>query len=83
MRRALLVGALAAALWATAGYAQDAVKIGVIMPYSGQFADPGIQSDNGIKLYLKEHGGNLGGKDVEGDEAAFHRIILPEFRDQW
>ncbi len=65
MRRALLVGALAAALWATASHAQDTVKIGVIMPYSGQFADPGIQSDNGIKLYLKEHGGKLGGKDVE------------------
>jgi branched-chain amino acid transport system substrate-binding protein len=65
MRRALLVGALAAAVWATASHAQDTVKIGVIMPYSGQFADPGIQSDNGIKLYLKEHGGKLGGKDVE------------------
>ena len=32
------------------------VKIGVIMTYSGQFADAGIQIDNGIKLYMKQHG---------------------------
>jgi branched-chain amino acid transport system substrate-binding protein len=65
MRRVLLASALASGLGATASHAQDTVKIGVIMPYSGQFADPGIQSDNGIKLYLNEHGGKLGGKDVE------------------
>ena len=65
MRCVLLAGALASGLWASASQAQDAVKIGVVMPYSGQFADPGTQSDNGIKLYLKEHGGKLGGKDVE------------------
>ena len=44
---------------------QDTVKIGVIMPYSGQFADPSTQSDDGIKLYLKQHGDKLGGKNVE------------------
>src|ERR1700733_5125292 len=48
-----------------AGYAEDAVKIGIIMPYSGQFADPSAQSDNGLKLYLKQHGNKLGGRDVE------------------
>jgi branched-chain amino acid transport system substrate-binding protein len=48
-----------------AGYAEDAVKIGIIMPYSGQFADPAAQSENGLKLYLKQHGDKLGGRDVE------------------
>jgi branched-chain amino acid transport system substrate-binding protein len=48
-----------------AGYAEDAVKIGIIMAYSGQFADPSAQSDNGLKLYLKQHGSKLGGRDVE------------------
>jgi len=45
--------------------AEDTVKIGVIMAYSGQFADPTTQTDNGIKLYLKQHGDRLGGKKVE------------------
>ena len=47
------------------GHAQDTIKIGIIMPYSGQFADPTIQGDDGIKLYLKQHGDKLGGKTVE------------------
>jgi len=67
MRRILLagIGALASGLLPAAGHAQDTVKIGVIMPYSGQFADPSTQSDDGIKLYLKQHGDKLGGKNVE------------------
>src|ERR1700683_1443496 len=48
-----------------AGRVEDAVKIGIIMAYSGQFADPSAQSDNGLKLYLKQHGNKLGGRDVE------------------
>jgi branched-chain amino acid transport system substrate-binding protein len=65
MRRLLYACALAPVLLATAAHAQDTVKIGVIMAYSGQFADPSTQVDNGIKLYLKQHGGKLGGKNVE------------------
>jgi branched-chain amino acid transport system substrate-binding protein len=44
---------------------KDTIKIGVILTYSGQFADPTAQIDNGIKLYLKQHGDKLGGKKVE------------------
>ena len=64
----LLLGAAALAaglLAATAADAQDTIKIGVILSYSGQFADPTAQIDNGIKLYLKQHGDKLGGKSVE------------------
>jgi branched-chain amino acid transport system substrate-binding protein len=57
--------AVAPCLLPAAGYAEDAVKIGVVMSYSGQFADPSAQSDNGLKLYLKQHGNKLGGRDVE------------------
>jgi branched-chain amino acid transport system substrate-binding protein len=73
MRR-LLLGAVAAGLLAAAAsHAQDTIKdtttdtikIGVILPYSGQFADPTAQIDNGIKLYLKQHGDKLAGKNVE------------------
>ena len=45
--------------------AQGTVKIGVIMPYSGQFADPGAQIDNGIKLYMKQNGDTVAGKKIE------------------
>jgi branched-chain amino acid transport system substrate-binding protein len=57
--------ATAALLAATSAYAQGTVKIGVIMSYSGQFADPGSQIDNGIKLYMKEHGDTVAGKKIE------------------
>ena len=75
MRRILLgAGAVAASLSAAiAAHAQDrikdtikdTIKIGVILPYSGQFADPTAQIDNGIKLYLKQHSDKLAGKSVE------------------
>jgi branched-chain amino acid transport system substrate-binding protein len=50
---------------AASANAQDAVKIGLILPYSGQFADPAAQMDNGIKLYLKQHPGPVAGKSIE------------------
>jgi branched-chain amino acid transport system substrate-binding protein len=67
MKRLLLasLGIFASSLLATAGHAQDIIKIGVILPYSGQFADTATQIDDGFKLYLKQHGDKLGGKNVE------------------
>jgi branched-chain amino acid transport system substrate-binding protein len=61
-----LAGAAVAAIAAvTAAGAQEAVKIGVIMPYSGQFADLATQMDNGIKLYIKQKGDTVAGKKIE------------------
>jgi branched-chain amino acid transport system substrate-binding protein len=67
MKRAFLtcVLAVAASALATAGHAQGTVKIGVINPYSGQFADTATQMDNGIKLYIKQHGDTVAGKKIE------------------
>ena len=45
--------------------AQDTVKIGLIMPYSGQFADTAAQMDNAVKLYVKQHGDTVAGKKIE------------------
>jgi branched-chain amino acid transport system substrate-binding protein len=45
--------------------AQQIIKIGVILPFSGQFADTGIQLDNGIKLYMQQHGDTVAGKKIE------------------
>ena len=66
MKRLLAVAVIAVVPNLTAAaHAGDAVKIGVIMPFSGQFADPSAQVDNGIKLYLKQHGDKLGGRNAE------------------
>ena len=67
MKRMMLAGAalLAMSLLPAAGQAQGTIKIGLILPYSGQFADTAAQMDNGIKLYLKQHGGTVAGKKIE------------------
>jgi len=46
-------------------HAQQTVKIGLIMAYSGQFANPATQMDNGVKLYMKQHGDVVAGKKIE------------------
>jgi branched-chain amino acid transport system substrate-binding protein len=56
--------ALALAAIGSAG-AQDSIKIGIINPYSGQFADTAAQMDNAIKLYVKQHGDVVAGKKIE------------------
>jgi len=45
--------------------AQQTVKIGVILPFSGQFADTGVQLDDGIKLYMQQHGDMVAGQKIE------------------
>ena len=50
---------------APAGAQQPPIKIGLIMPYSGQFADTATQMDNAIKLYVKQHGDTVAGKKIE------------------
>ena len=57
--------ALALLLSAAAADAQDTAKIGLIMPYSGQFADTATQMDNGIKLYMKQNGDSAGKVKIE------------------
>ena len=50
---------------ASPAQAQQPVKIGLIMPYSGQFADAAAQMDKAIKLYTKEHGDTVAGRKLE------------------
>jgi branched-chain amino acid transport system substrate-binding protein len=67
MRKSMVGFAGAIALFAvtSATHAQDTVKIGLIMCYSGQFADTATQMDNAIKLYVKQHGDTVAGKKIE------------------
>lgn len=69
-RRRFLKGAggiaAAGALPAPVVRAQAAkLKVGLMLPYTGTFAQPGIAADNGFRLYLAEKGGRLGGREIE------------------
>jgi branched-chain amino acid transport system substrate-binding protein len=66
-RRTFGLAALAAtAMFAGGAHAQQGpIKIGLIMPYSGQFADAAAQMDNAIKLFVKENGDTVAGRKIE------------------
>ena len=64
-RLAPIAAALGLACLATTALAADSVKVGLIGTYSGPYADYGRQFDAGVALYLKESGGQLGGRKAE------------------
>ncbi len=57
--------ALSIAASGVAAHAEDAVKIGVVLPLSGPFSPAGVEIANGIKTYLKVHGSEAGGRRLE------------------
>ena len=58
--------ALALACIATLGHAQQGkLKVGLMLPFSGTFAALGVAIENGFKLHVEEHGGKLGGREIE------------------
>jgi len=68
-RREFLMTAAAAA--GTAGlhnfaFAQGAkIRIGLMLPYTGTYAQLGVAITNGFKLAVSESGGKLGGRELE------------------
>jgi len=62
---AAVLAAAALVLGAATAKAQETVKVGIILSYSGQFADAAAQMDNAIKLYVKQHGDTVAGKKLE------------------
>ncbi len=45
--------------------AQETIKIGLVAPFSGPFADYGKQMEAGIKAYMKQYGDKVAGKKIE------------------
>jgi len=60
-----LVSALALMTATAPAGAQQTIKVGLIMTLSGQFADAGIQMQNGVKTYMQQFGDTVGGKKIE------------------
>ncbi|MDM0043966.1 ABC transporter substrate-binding protein [Variovorax dokdonensis] len=44
---------------------QPALKVGLMLPYSGTYSALGVAIENGFKLRVQELGGKLGGRDIE------------------
>jgi branched-chain amino acid transport system substrate-binding protein len=54
-----------AALSAGGAFAQDTVKVGLIVAMTGQQASTGRQVKAGVDLYMKEHGDTVAGKKIQ------------------
>ena len=67
MRRQILKGlaASAIALATLPALAQETVKVGLILPMTGQQASTGRQLEAGVKAYMAQHGTKVAGKTVE------------------
>jgi len=66
LRRAMLAcGALAVLAHSPLSHAADPVKIGLIAPFSGSFADYGKQMEGGIKAWQQIHGDTVAGRKVQ------------------
>src|SRR5256886_13078704 len=61
----VVTGAVAGVLPFAPAQAQDAVKIGLILPMTGGQASTGKQIDNAVKLYMQQNGDTVAGKKIE------------------
>lgn len=70
LTRRLSVAALALAAMASLGAGSanaqaPKLKVGLMLPYTGTYAALGVAIENGFRLYVGEHGGKLGGRELE------------------
>ncbi|SEE11220.1 amino acid/amide ABC transporter substrate-binding protein, HAAT family [Rhizobiales bacterium GAS191] len=60
------LGALVAiGLWTGAAAAQDSVKVGLILPLTGQQASTGRQIEAAARLFMQQNGASVAGKTLE------------------
>ncbi|MET0651844.1 MAG: ABC transporter substrate-binding protein [Hyphomicrobiaceae bacterium] len=64
LRRQLLIAA-ALCVVSPGVFAQDSVKIGLILPMTGQQASTGKQIKAAVDLYMAQHGNTVAGKKIE------------------
>jgi branched-chain amino acid transport system substrate-binding protein len=66
-RSVALMGAASTGLLipALASAQSSKVRVGLMLPYTGTFAQLGVAIENGFRMALAEQGGKLGGREVE------------------
>src|SRR5262245_47570977 len=61
----LALGAIASGSAGTGAWAQDRVKVGLILPMTGPFTSTGKQIDAAVRLHMQQNGATVAGKRVE------------------
>jgi branched-chain amino acid transport system substrate-binding protein len=66
-RGAALVGAASAGLLLPqiARAQSNKIRVGLMLPYTGTFAQLGVAIENGVRMAIDEKGGKLGGREIE------------------
>jgi branched-chain amino acid transport system substrate-binding protein len=66
-RSAALVGAASTGLLLPqiARAQGNKVRVGLMLPYTGTYAQLGVAIENGVRMAIEEKGGKLGGRDIE------------------
>ncbi|MEJ7931783.1 ABC transporter substrate-binding protein [Ramlibacter sp. AN1015] len=66
-RGAALVGAASTGLLLPqiARAQSDRIRVGLMLPYTGTFAQLGVAIENGVRMAIEEKGGKLGGRTIE------------------
>jgi branched-chain amino acid transport system substrate-binding protein len=66
-RSVALAGAASTGLLlpALASAQSNKIRVGLMLPYTGTFAQLGVAIENGFRMALAEQGGKLGGREVE------------------
>lgn len=63
--RATLITLACALLACSGAFAQETVKIGLILPLTGPFAPTGRQIEAGARLYVQQHGDTVAGRKIQ------------------
>ena len=63
--RLFIAGFAATVLGVAPGFAQQTVKVGMLLPMTGPFTPTGKQLIAGARLYIQEHGDMVAGKKIE------------------
>src|SRR3982751_1715605 len=66
-RSAAIVGAASAGLLLPeiVRAQSNKVRVGLMLPYTGTFAQLGVAIENGVRMAINEKGGKLGGREIE------------------
>ncbi len=66
-RSAALIGAAASGLYLPrfASAQGNKIRVGLMLPYTGTYAQLGVAIENGFRMAIDEQGGKLGGREIE------------------